>query len=97
MEPLTALADMQSLTPRAAPDLASAAREFESYLVGAMLRQGTRPLFGETPLDGGSAGRMYREQLLDEVARVATFGNGFGVGDLLEGPRPPALDSRRED
>ncbi|MFQ5416757.1 MAG: rod-binding protein [Myxococcota bacterium] len=71
--------------PDAVPDLAQAAREFEGYLVGAMMRVGTRPLSGESLLDGGSAGRMYREQLYEEVARLAARGEGFGIARLLEG------------
>jgi len=30
-------------------------------------------------LDGGSAGRMYRELLIDEVARRAALGRGLGL------------------
>jgi len=65
------------------PDLQTAAREFEGYLVGVMLRIGTHPLSEESPLDGGSGGRMYRELFYEEVARLASRGPGFGIADLL--------------
>ena len=73
-----------------AADLAQAAREFEGYLGGAMLRLGSKPLGGESLLDGGSAGRMYRELFYEEVARLAAQGTGFGIADLLrQGVREP--------
>jgi len=64
-------------------DLATAASAFEGYLVGAMLRIGTRPVGGESPLDGGAGGRMYRELFFEEIARLAAQGPGFGLGTLL--------------
>lgn len=73
----------EGAVPRA-PELAEAAREFEGFLVGALLRVGTRPVAGPTPLDGGSAGRMYREMLYQETARLAAARGDFGVASLLE-------------
>jgi len=74
------------------PDLPTAAREFEGYLVGAMLRIGTRPLSEESPLDGGSGGRMYRELFYEEVARLASRGSGFGIADLLANGTSQAVE-----
>jgi len=70
-------------------DIETAAREFEGYLVGAMLRIGSRPLGGETLLDGGVGGRMYQELFYEEIARLSARGPGFGIADLLAGPERP--------
>lgn len=67
------------------PPLGEAVRDFEALLLGTLLRAGTKPLAGRTLLDGGSAGRMYREMLLQELARQATRSGGFGLGRLLDG------------
>jgi len=79
-------------------DLATAASAFEGYLVGAMLRIGTRPVGGESPLDGGAGGRMYRELFFEEIARLAAQGPGFGIGALLgadAGPNGTGLEGTR--
>ncbi len=60
------------------------AREFEAMIVGEMLRFGSKPLFGDNPLDGGSAGRMAREQLFSQLALIASRGQGFGLARQLE-------------
>jgi len=86
MEPVSwphTISAAEATSPAAKPDLQTAAREFEGYLVGAMLRIGTRPLSEESPLDGGSGGRMYQELFYEEVARLASRGPGFGIADLL--------------
>ncbi len=70
------------------PTARSAAVEFEAYLLGSMLRQSTRPLWGDTPLDGGSAGRTYRELFYDQVARIAAERNAFGLARLLGDSAP---------
>ena len=61
-----------------------AARQFEAFLVGQLLRTGSKPIAGETPLDGGSAGRMYRELFLEEVARLAASRGDFGLAEEIE-------------
>lgn len=65
-------------------ELRDAARQFEAFLVGQLLRTGSKPVAGETPLDGGSAGRMYREMFLEEVARLAALRGDFGLADEIE-------------
>lgn len=67
------------------PSLREAARAFESLLVQQMLRQADRPLAGERWLDGGPAGRMYRELFFEEIAKLAARRGRFGVATLLEG------------
>jgi len=60
------------------------AREFESMVVGEMLRFASKPIAGGHALDGGSAGRMAREQLHAELARVASHGRGLGLAQQIE-------------
>ncbi len=60
------------------------AQEFESLIVGEMLRYASKPLAGEHPLDGGSAGRMAREQLYSELAQVVSRGRGLGLAQQIE-------------
>jgi Rod binding domain-containing protein len=61
------------------------AQEFEALVVGEMLRLSSKPIAGEHPLDGGSAGRMAREQLHAELARIVSHGRGLGLAAQLEG------------
>ena len=68
------------------PSVASAAAEFEGHLLGAMLRMGTLKLGESHPLDGGSAGRMYRELLYEEIGRIAGERGALGISQLLETP-----------
>ena len=81
-------------------DLATAATAFEGYLVGAMLRIGTRPIGGdETPFDGGAGGRMYRELFFEEI-RSCLEGNeqvklsGFGNFDLRDKSQRPGRNPK---
>ena len=60
------------------------AQEFESLIVSEMLRFASKPLAGSHPLDGGSAGRMAREQLFSELARGVSRGRGLGLARELE-------------
>lgn len=64
-------------------DIATAAREFEGLLLGNLQQSSAKPLFGEHPLDGGSAGRMYREMWLQELSRLTTVGGGLGLARML--------------
>ncbi len=64
-------------------DEASAARSFEALLLERLLRPATQPAFGPSPLDGGSAGRLYREMFVSEVARLAAERGGLGLGASL--------------
>ncbi len=67
--------------PGVAPREAGA--EFESFLLGRILRQATQPIGGETLLDGGSAGRMYRELLYEEMSRVAAEQRSLGIAEMV--------------
>ncbi len=85
--PSVAARGMSSLLALAAsekPEPAAVAREFEALLVGELTRQAAKPLPGTRPLDGGSAGRLYREQFFQEVARLAAARGGLGIAAAIE-------------
>lgn len=85
---IAATGSLDSLRSLAASGDAEAAKrvahEFEALVVGEMLRIASRPIGGSHPLDGGSAGRMAREQLNAELARVVSQGRGLGLARQLE-------------
>jgi Rod binding domain-containing protein len=85
-DPVGAIGSLRPTAPEAPPrnELREAARQFEAFLVGQLLRTGSEPIAGKTPLDGGSAGRMYRELFLEEVARLAASRGDFGLADEIE-------------
>lgn len=60
-----------------------AAREFEALILSEMMKAGAKPMFEETLLDGGSAGRMARDQLYAQLALEASRGAGLGLSDQL--------------
>ncbi len=79
------LRELRSLAAADGPSAtAKVAREFEAMMLAEMLRFGSKPLFGDNPLDGGSAGRMAREQLFSELSLIASRGRGFGLARQLE-------------
>lgn len=59
------------------------AREFEALLLAEMMKTASAPLGISGVLDGGSAGRMYRELFLDEIARMTAARGGLGMADSL--------------
>lgn len=67
-----------------AANAAAVAREFESHLLGEVMKLGSRPLVESTLLDGGSAGRMFRDYFYQEVVRKASQNSGFGIATQLE-------------
>ncbi|HVP29079.1 MAG TPA: rod-binding protein [Myxococcota bacterium] len=64
--------------------LADAARQFEAYLVGEMLNSATRSPLNSGLLDGGDAGRMYREMFHQEIARLIAQRGSFGIAAAVE-------------
>lgn len=78
------LTELRSLAERE-PVVAQerAAKEFEAMILTEMLKAGSKPVMGETLLDGGSAGRMAREQLYAQLAIEATRGGGLGLAKQL--------------
>ena len=65
-------------------DEAAALRSFEAYFLGEMLRIAA-PKDSSGPLDGGQAGRMYREHFHQELARLIADHGGIGLAKALEG------------
>ena len=80
-ESLTELTSLSKRDPRAAE--LRVAQEFEALVLGEMLKAGNKPMMGENFLDGGSAGRMAREQLYSQLALEAARGGGLGLADRL--------------
>lgn len=75
-------------------DEGEALRSFEAYFVGELLRIAA-PSNPSGLFDGGQAGRMYREHLYQEFARLISEHGGVGLADSLAGQLAPA-DSKRE-
>jgi len=75
------------------------AQEFEALLIGQMMKQAVSS--SSSTLDGGSAGRMYRELFLQEVARRMAARGGFGLArtleDRLQAPPDSAAASENEE
>lgn len=65
-------------------DEAAALRSFEAYFLGEMLRIAA-PKDSSGPLDGGQAGRMYREHFHQELARLIADHGGVGLATALDG------------
>jgi Rod binding domain-containing protein len=83
---------------RPPPSLDAAVGEFEAYLIGELLRMATRSS-GDALLDGGSAGRTYRELFYQEIGRIAAERGGLGLAGSLRGsrPAPEGADARRAE
>jgi Rod binding domain-containing protein len=69
---------------KATPDLDTAAREFESYLLGEFLRLAEASSLYEGPMDGGNAGRLMKSLFHEEVARIVAESGGIGVARMLQ-------------
>lgn len=74
--------------PDAQTRLREAGADFEGFLIGSILRSATRPVAGEALLDGGPAGRMYRELFYEEMSRIAAHQRGLGLAELVTGQEP---------
>lgn len=64
------------------PDAEKATREFDAYFLSQFLKS-AGSASEEHMLDGGSAGRMYRDQFFDEIARILAEHGGMGVSQQL--------------
>lgn len=78
-------------------DEKTALRSFEAYFLGELLRIAT-PKDSTGMLDGGQAGRMYREHFFQEIARVIADHGGIGIAKGLEGQlsKAESIDEERE-
>lgn len=65
------------------PKTANAVREFDAYFLAQILKS-AQAEGEEHMLDGGSAGRMYRDQFFDEMARFVAKQGGFGVTEQVK-------------
>lgn len=77
-------------------DEAAALRSFEAYFLGEMLRIAA-PQDSSGPMDGGQAGRMYREHFYQELARLIADNGGVGLASALEGRLSKKGDGASED
>lgn len=66
-------------------DEKTALRSFEAYVIGEMLRRAVPEPSEEGLFDGGQAGRMYRDHLHQEYARMIAESGDFGLAKQLEG------------
>ena len=66
-------------------DEKTALRSFEAYVIGEMLRRAVPESSGDGLFDGGQAGRMYRDHLYQEYARMIAETGDFGLSSQLEG------------
>lgn len=81
----SALGELESLATSKDPAAARrVAQEFEALVVSEMLKSASKPMVESHVLDGGSAGRMAREQLNSELAQIVSRGRGLGLAQALE-------------
>lgn len=80
-------------------DDGTAVRSFEAYMIGEMLRRAMPSGEGDAVFDGGQAGRMYRDHLYQEYARLIAESGDFGLASQLEAHLDPsaAADGREEE
>lgn len=60
------------------------AREFEALLMGELWKSAAKPLGFSNLLDGGQAGRMYRERFFQEAARAAVESRPSAVAIAIQ-------------
>ncbi len=82
--PVDSIRELSAMASGERPlDTGRVAREFEALLLAEMMKTASKPLGVSGILDGGSAGKMYREMFLDEVARMTAARGGLGLADSL--------------
>ncbi len=69
---------------RSPPTLEAAVAEFEAYYIGELLRMANRSSQSTGLLDGGPAGRTYRELFFEEIGRLAARHGGLGLAESFE-------------
>lgn len=77
-------------------DEKTALKSFEAYIVGEMLQRAAPKDTGGL-FDGGQAGRMYRDHLYQEFARLIAEQGSFGLAQQLEGQLGVSEDIAAED
>ena len=82
--PVDSIRELSAMAKGERPiDPGRVAQEFEALLLAEMMKTATAPLGVSGILDGGSAGQMYREMFLDEIARMSAARGGLGLADSL--------------
>lgn len=71
-------------------DAGEAAQEFESMLIGEMMKNATKPMSEDGPLGSSPGARLYQELFLEEVVRQS--GGRMGLARWIE----PKLESEGE-
>jgi len=83
--PLDPVRELSAMASGERPiDAARVAREFEALLLTEVMKTASTPLGLSRILDGGSAGRLYREMFLEEVVRMGATRRGLGLAKALE-------------
>ena len=65
-------------------DIEAAATSFESLLFSQVFQSAAKPLFEDSLLSGGSAGRMFNEMFIQTLAEGAVRDAGLGIASLIE-------------
>lgn len=81
--PLPTVHSLGQVVPRST-DEKTALRSFEAYVIGEMLRRAAPEPMAQGLFDGGQAGRMYRDHLYQEYARLIAEAGDFGLAKQLE-------------
>ena len=82
--PVNPVRELSTMTSGERPiDADRVAREFEALLLAELMKTASKPLPLSGILDGGSAGQLYREMFLDEVARISAARGGLGLADAV--------------
>ena len=77
-------------------DEARALRAFDAYFLGELLKR-SAPENPSGLFDGGQAGRMYRDHLYDELARIIAGRGDFGLASSLSGRLDAAAETLRDE
>ena len=74
------------------------AREFEALLLGELWKSAARGLGFSSLMDGGPAGRMYRERFFQEAVRTAVESRPSALASAIQrqlaADAPPAGETR---
>lgn len=68
---------------------------FDAYFLGELMKR-SAPQSSSGLFDGGQAGRMYRDHLYQELARIVAESGRFGIAGALEGRLSSEAESEAE-
>jgi len=74
------------LTKRPATDaqMQKTAQDFEAMVLSQMLQPMFEGIETEAPFGGGSAEKMWRSVMIDEMAKEITRNGGVGIADMVQ-------------